>query len=261
MYKFIFWSKKLFRKILKKNIKNFLKIFLLDIIAFTKYPSDFSLNNINIYESVKNCTMSGPHRVNALIDAVNYLENNCIAGSIVECGVWRGGSIMAAAITLKKREKIERDFYLYDTFTGMTKPSNLDIGYNGESAKKIFSQTKTSKDTSDWCFSSLTEVRKNVFSTGYPKNKFHFIKGKVEDTIPKKVPKEIALLRIDTDWYASTKHELVHLFPLLKKDGILIIDDYGDWKGARKAVDEYITEKNIKILLNRVSGSRIAVKQ
>ncbi len=100
-----------------------------------------------------------------------------------------------------------------------------------------------------------------MLSTGYPKEKIHLIKGKVEDTIPENIPKEIALLRLDTDWYESTKHELIHLFPLLKPNGILIIDDYGHWEGARKAVDEYISDNNIHILLNRIDYSgRISVK-
>lgn len=111
------------------------------------------------------------------------------------------------------------------------------------------------------CLSPLDETKQNVFSAGYPKDKIHFIKGKVEDTIPENMPKQIALLRLDTDWYESTKHELTHLFLLLQPNGVLIIDDYGHWKGARKAVDEYIPDKNIRILLNRIDYTgRIAIK-
>jgi hypothetical protein len=85
--------------------------------------------------------------------------------------------------------------------------------------------------------------------------------GKVEDTIPADIPEKIALLRLDTDWYESTKHELIHLFPRLQKGGVLIIDDYGFWKGARKAVDEYFAENNIQILLNRIDDTgRMAIK-
>jgi hypothetical protein len=83
----------------------------------------------------------------------------------------------------------------------------------------------------------------------------------VEDTIPGNMPKKIALLRLDTDWYESTKHELTHLFPLLQSNGVLIIDDYGHWEGARKAVNEYISDKHIRILLNRIDYTgRIAIK-
>ena len=74
----------------------------------------------------------------------------------------------------------------------------------------------------------------------------------MEDTIPKKAPQMISLLRLDTDWYESTRHELIHLFPRIAPFGVIIIDDYGHWQGVREAVDEYIRENNIKILLNRV---------
>ena len=80
----------------------------------------------------------------------------------------------------------------------------------------------------------------------------NFVRGKVEDTIPKNMPEKIALLRLDTDWYESTYHELKYLFPLLSKNGVLIIDDYGHWKGAKKAVDQYFGENNIQIFLKKI---------
>jgi hypothetical protein len=104
-------------------------------------------------------------------------------------------------------------------------------------------------------------VRNNVCGTGYPREKLHFVVGKVEDTIPATMPRKIALLRLDTDWYDSTKHELSHLFPLLRPQGVLIVDDYGHWQGARKAVDEYFAAHQTGILLHRIDYTgRIAVK-
>lgn len=227
----------------------------------SKLPPDFLEENINIYNSVVDCTMTSPERVNALIEAVKYVVSNNINGAMVECGVWKGGSTMAIALTLKELGDATRDIYLYDTFSGMNAPTDDDISCTGAMAYEEFNKTKISEDTSYWCNSPLDEVKNNVYNTGYPKEKFHFIEGKVEDTIPGYLPKEIALLRLDTDWYESTKHELHHLFPLLKKNGVIIIDDYGHWKGARKAVDEYISENNIQILLNRIDYTgRIAIK-
>jgi hypothetical protein len=186
---------------------------------------------------------------------------NDLDGAFVECGVWKGGSSMAMALTLNKLGAEKRDIYLYDTFSGMSVPGDVDISIRGEAARQTFSETRTSDGGSDWCLSPLEEVKQNLFSTGYEQEKFHFIKGKVEETIPESIPKEIALLRLDTDWYESTKHELIHLFPLLQPNGVLIIDDYGHWEGARKAVDEYISDNNIRILLNRIDYTgRIAVK-
>lgn len=225
------------------------------------YPPDFSDLNIEICQIVKPYTMTSPERVNTLIDAVQYVVKNEIGGDMVECGVWKGGSSMAMALTLKKLGAENRELYLYDTFSGMSAPSDNDVSLTGVKAHEWFSKTKISKDASDWCLSPLEEVKENMFSTGYPKEKIHFIQGKVEETIPKNIPTEISLLRLDTDWYESTKHELMHLFPLLKPNGVLIIDDYGYWEGVRKAVDEYISDNNIRILLNRIDYTgRIAVK-
>ena len=107
----------------------------------------------------------------------------------------------------------------------------------------------------------MDEVRRNLFSTGYPENQLSFVEGPVEETIPETVPDKIALLRLDTDWYESTLHELRHLYPLLSEGGVLIIDDYGHWKGAREATDQYLREESPKILLNRIDMTcRLGVK-
>ena len=226
-----------------------------------RYPSTFSKESLLIYNAVKKFTITSPEMVNALVEAVKYVVRNEIGGAMVECGVWRGGSVMAMALVLKQLVDESRDIYLYDTFSGMPAPTNVDKPISGPIAQEQFSKTKVSADSSNWLLSPLEEVKENVFSTGYPKKKFHFIKGKVEDTIPENLPKEIALLRLDTDFYESTKHGLTHLFPRLKSNGVIIIDDYGYWEGARRAVDEYIKENHICIFLNRISyKGRIAIK-
>ena len=225
------------------------------------YPGDFDEHSIRIFESVKPFTMTSPERVLALHEAVKYLVSNGICGSLVECGVWRGGSAMVILQTLMQLGDTSREIFLYDTFTGMTMPGAVDMSIHGEPALEQFSRTRTSDDSSDWCFSSLEEVKQNVLRTGYSEEKIHFIQGKVEKTIPGILPGAIALLRLDTDWYDSTRHEMAHLFPLLQPGGVLIIDDYGFWKGARKAVDEYICENHLCLFLNRIDDTgRLAVK-
>lgn len=254
------------KKFFKSMIRPAIQRAGFDIIRHRKnqafvYPPDFSSENIRICERVRHYTMTSPERVNSLISAVQYVVKNGIDGAFVECGMWKGGSSMAMALTLIGLKSDKRDLYLYDTFSGMSAPSDIDISLYGKVAHQRFSETKISDDASDWCLSPLEEVKQNLFSTGYDKEKIHFIKGKVEETIPKSIPKEIALLRLDTDWYESTKHELTYLFPLLRSTGVLIIDDYGHWEGARTAVDEYISGNNIKILLNRIDYTgRIAIK-
>ena len=87
------------------------------------------------------------------------------------------------------------------------------------------------------------------------------VPGLVEDTVPSQAPEVIALLRLDTDWYKSTWHELEHLYPRLSVGGVLIIDDYGHWEGARRAVDEFIEAKGLRLFLSRIDYTgRLAIK-
>ncbi len=226
------------------------------------YPPDYPLENISIIKQVNETTMTSAARVNTLINAVKYISENKINGAIVECGVWKGGSIMAAALTLNLLDEQSREIYLYDTFSGMSQPGTHDISSSrGSSIEKKFQESRVSDDLSTWCYSPVEEVKNNVFSTNYPQHLFKFVEGKVEDTIPNVMPDSIALLRLDTDWYESTKHELVHLYPLLVKSGILIIDDYGHFEGAKQAVDEFISENKLQVFLNRVDYScRLIIK-
>jgi O-methyltransferase len=251
------------KKAIKSKIRSVVQRFGIDIVRHRKrtYPPDFSATNIAIYEAVRPYTMTSSERVNSLVEAVRYIVATGIPGAIVECGVWKGGSTMAALLALKEFRDENRDVYLYDTFMGMSAPTDADISFQGNKASVKFSKTKNSEEGSAWCLSTLDEVRRNVLGTGYPESRIHFVRGKVEDTIPAECPGKIALLRLDTDWYESTKHELTHLFPLLQQNGVLIIDDYGHWEGARKAVDEYFAEKNTRIFLSRIDYTgRLAIK-
>ena len=225
--------------------------------TYVEFPSHFSKTDIEIIKSVKLFTLSSIERRFALIQAVNYIIKNKIAGDIVECGVWKGGSIMIIVKTLLELKSYDKELYLFDTFEGMPKPTEFDVSYKDKLAIKEFEDQKIDNNSSDWLRIELDEVKKNVFSTGYNKEKFHFIKGKVEDTIPKNSPETISILRLDTDWYDSTRHELIHLFPRLVRGGVVIIDDYGFWRGAKKAVDEYFEENNILILLNRIDTTGV----
>ena len=221
----------------------------------------FTPDEISLIRSVLPYTMTSPERLQALIKAAHFIVKHDIPGDIVECGVWKGGSILCVAKTLKKLDSMDKCLYLYDTFTGMTKPQDVDISVTGESASLEFNKMKITDDSSRWSYSPLSLTKKIVYSSGYPENKVYFIKGKVEDTIPKNVPERISLLRLDTDWYESTLHELVHLFPRLSKGGVIIIDDYGYWLGARKAVDEYFSRNNIIMYLHKIdSTGRIGIK-
>jgi hypothetical protein len=213
---------------------------------------DFSDATLDVYERVKPYTMTSPERVSALVDAVRYIDARAVPGAIVECGVYRCGSAMAAALCTSGR-----DLYLFDTFEGMTEPTLSDRrASDGRQASDMLGDA--GKSDLLWCVAGIEEVRANLRSTGYAEERVHLIQGRVEETVPGLAPSSIALLRLDTDWYESTRHELEHLYPRLASGGVLIIDDYGYWEGARRAVDEYFAGK---LLLSRIdSTGRIAVK-
>ncbi|MFC1491985.1 TylF/MycF/NovP-related O-methyltransferase [Nitrospinota bacterium] len=204
-------------------------------------------------------TMHGLESPYALYKAIQYIVEKEIPGDIVECGVWRGGSIILSALALKHFGDLSRKLFLYDTFQGMTRPEDRDVDWDGVSPK---ARWDADRDISRMGFGgTLEEVRKNVFSSGYPEDKFIFVEGDVEETIPGTVPENISLLRLDTDWYRSTYHELVHLYPLLSVGGILIIDDYGWCRGAREATDKYLKEENPMLFLSRINSTvRLGVK-
>jgi O-methyltransferase len=208
-------------------------------------------------------TMTDVARTLSLIHAVRYIEHNSVPGDIVECGVWRGGSMMAVARTLLNMGVSDRQLHLYDTFEGMTAPTSRDIDFAGVPAAESFNKYKFENAVgSDWCFSSLEEVKSNMESTGYPPSNIHYVKGKVEDTLPGRVPDAIALLRLDTDWYESTRCEMVHLFPRLHVGGILIVDDYLGWQGAHEAVNEYLRDHKVRLYLDPTGHSAVVgVKQ
>jgi O-methyltransferase len=245
---------------MKRLVKRMLHRIGLDL---TRFPPRISFDPAtdNIIGIVSPYTMTHPERVNALIRAVTYIAQHDIPGAIVECGVWRGGSMMAVAHTLLALNKADRDLYLFDTFEGMTEPGLDDVKLDGVPAVKALAGIQSTGETvGDWLRASLEEVQGNLATTGYPRHLVHFVKGKVQETIPVFAPEIIAILRLDTDWYDSTHHELEHLMPRLTDGGVLIVDDYGDWAGARKATDEYLAKTGEKILLNRIASMALGVR-
>jgi len=215
----------------------------------------------HVFAKVKNFTMTSKERAYALYKAVKYIVNSGIDGDFVECGVWKGGSGMIMAYALLEMGQTTRRIHLFDTFEGMPKPTKEDYKVSNRSVRAESEwESKQCKNHNQWCFSPLSEVRNNMHSTGYPDAKIIFVKGKVEDTIPENMPDKIALLRLDTDWYESTKYELEHLYPILVEKGVLIIDDYGFWAGAKKATDEFFSKEKGIFLVRIDDTGRIGIK-
>lgn len=191
--------------------------------------------------------------------SAKYISDHEILGDVVECGVFKGGCSLIMA------EAHDRTVWMYDTFTGMAEPTEYDYkgSYKGErfDAIKRYNSVKREGYT-DWVYGSFDGVKDAIDKSGLSKSRFNLVQGKVEDTIPMKMPEKIALLRLDTDFYESTKHELEHLYPRLSAGGILIVDDYGSWAGSRKAVDEYFEKISPKPLMlpEGSSGNIIVIK-
>ena len=253
---------------MKRLVRGALRAIGFDLVRYpepprpAKLPADVTLEDRAIIEAVAGYTMTSVERQMALIQAIRFVVKQRIAGCYVECGVWRGGSSMAAALTLAQEGDTTRDLYLYDTFEGMTPPTAADRTPDGTLAQ-VHLDNDPNRTGVNWCVAGIEDVQRNMASTGYPSERIHLVRGPVEATIPSQAPEQpIALLRLDTDWYESTKHELIHLFPRLQPGGILIIDDFGHWEGAKKAVVEYFDQLEQKFYLHRVDYTgRLLIKK
>lgn len=216
-----------------------------------KFPVEFNDFEKNLIEYIlrKKLSMVSFERLVGNVLACKYVIDNHIDGAYVECGVWRGGNSLIAAAMFEKYN-CRRDIVLFDTYEGMTKPGDFDVSCHGVSASD---ELKSSPKVEDgiWCIADLNDVIFNFKKLNLLHSGVKFIKGDVCETLKKSenISKNISILRLDTDWYDSTKMELEVLYPKLNVGGVLIVDDYGHWAGARKAVDEFFLERKDKPLL------------
>ena len=222
---------------------------------------DFSPAEKVLCAEARHVSLTTPQAVVSLSRAVRHVVNRKIPGAIAECGVFKGGSIVVILRTLLMIGASDRDVFLFDTFEGMPAPEDKDVYYTGDRASTLFKFFGGNNTNSNWVRADLDSVRERVLATGYPKERIHFVKGMVEDTLPQYAPEQIALLRLDTDFYKSTKHELAHLYPRIARGGFLILDDYGVFRGAQQAADEYFEEHDVDMFLTRVDEAvRLGVK-
>lgn len=258
----ILWSYNLLKKLIRSRGYEMMFVPVAD-----RYPRDFDTETKKVISRVwhpepnRRLTMTSPQRLHAFCKAVEHVVSRRIEGSIVECGVWKGGSMMAAAMTLKRLGVEDRDLFLFDTFEGMTEPTAADReSVHGDSAEELLRRSERASSWV-WAYCSIDDARRNLETTEYPVKRIHFVKGPVESTIPEQAPEQIAILRLDTDWYESTRHELRHLYSRLVRGGVLIIDDYGDWEGARRAVDEFLESCPDTPFLHRIDETgRLIIK-
>jgi hypothetical protein len=173
--------------------------------ADLEFPVDFDADTIATIRAVQGYTMTSPERIYALCQAVTYVVRHGIPGDIVECGVWRGGSMMAATRTLRQLGDESREIYLFDTFEGMPKPTEEDVDWQGVSALQRWDNEHRGRLNPE-ALATAREVEAAMARTGYPREKVRLVKGMVEQTVPRFAPDTISILRLDTDYYESTNH-------------------------------------------------------
>jgi len=204
-------------------------------------------------------TMTTVERQWALLQAIRHIEARGIAGDIVECGVWRGGNLILAGL-MRRDLEFARAIHGFDTFAGMSEPTEADVTVKTGEAAEITFREQQRDGFNAWCYAPEDDVR-NSFERETGSADVVLVKGKCEETLrdAANLPERIALLRLDTDWYESTKVELEVLYPRLVSGGVLIIDDYGMWQGSRQATDEHFRDQEIR--LHRIDDtSRLYVK-
>lgn len=201
------------------------------------YPLDFDEPAKAVCAAVEPYTLTRPERIGALRAAVHHVVDAGVPGAFVECGVWKGGSMMAVALSLLEKGVTDRDLYLFDTYGPIPAPTDVDVDVHGADAVHGWTAYMQAQP-----FTPVEEVRRNLAGTSYPMDRVHTVAGLVEDTLPDQGPTQVALLRLDTDYYASTRHELEALWPRVPSGGFLLVDDYGHFAGARQAVDEFFAD-------------------
>ena len=233
---------------IKEFFKKFLNSFGFVIINKNQKIIELSDKDHELLNLIKDYSMTTEIRMYNLLQSLKQIKHKNIPGDYVECGVWRGGNIILIKKFLENENIDDKKIYAFDTFEGLPEPDNNDFDISKNiSASVLLSRNKKDKESHLWGVCSLEEVKKNLIKNLKDMNNIYFIEGKVEETLDLKenIPEKISLLRLDTDWYSSTKKELEVLYEKVSPGGVIIIDDYGHWGGAKKAVDEFFKDKYV----------------
>ncbi len=229
-------------------INKFLSIFNLSIINNNQKIIELNNEDRKLISVISKYSMTPTIRIYNLLQALRHIKQKNIDGDLVECGVWKGGNVILFKKFLENELKnSNKKIFAYDTYEGMNQPSELDYNLTNKVSADILLKKEKNKNSNIWGISKIEEVKKNISENVKSLNDINFIKGEVEQTLnhEKNLPSKISLLRLDTDWYLSTKKELEVLYERVSSGGIVIIDDYGHWNGSKKAVDEFFSNKYV----------------
>ncbi|HLB47446.1 MAG TPA: TylF/MycF/NovP-related O-methyltransferase [Anaerolineales bacterium] len=229
---------------------------------FPTYPYELEKDAQDAVSAVRAHTMVSLEGLATLYDQAVFCETRHISGDFVECGTWRGGAVGLMAIANLKHGASRRHIHLFDSFEGLPEP---DAAVDGEHAVQHARAAGAGVSGrlvpigAEAFIGSLEENRDLLEKQiGYDPHCLHYHKGWFQETLPvaAKTIDRIAILRIDADWYASTKVCLEHLYDKVVSGGFVIIDDYLSFEGCKKAVDEFMEAQKITAYLNHIDQHR-----
>lgn len=219
-----------------------------EIIKRDQKIIELSKDDNELINLVSNYSMTPKIRIYNLLQSLRHIKYHNIIGDYVECGVWRGGNLILFNKFIENEDfKSNKKIFAYDTFEGMTDPDENDFDLSSKISAKDLLKKDAKKKTNVWGICNLEQVKLNLNKNLKNINNINLIKGSVEETLNSinNIPEKISLLRLDTDWYSSTKKELEVLYEKVSSGGVIIIDDYGHWGGAKKAVDQFFRDKYV----------------
>jgi hypothetical protein len=183
-------------------------------------------------------TMVGITRLRRIVEHSTILSRDHIAGAVVECGTWRGGSLALLSWAFR-RQQDARELWAFDSFEGVPPPGPNDP----PSAHRGFSE--------GWCAATATDVRAAVRALGGDDGELRIVPGWLDQTLPNATVGPIALLNVDVDWYDSVSVVLDHLYDRVVPGGIINFDDYGRWSGCDQAVQDFMDRRGLKLDIHR----------
>jgi hypothetical protein len=216
---------------------------------------------------IRGHTMVTLPRLVSLIDQVRQCEARGIPGAFVECGVWKGGCMGLMALANLRYGTARRDLHLFDAFTEICEPDEAIDG--NRAVQEVRDWTHGAGGTAGRlkplsgfydAFGGPGTLEENRMllerHIQYDARRIHYHKGWFQNTLPKDAAGvgAIAILRLDGDWYASTKTCLEHLYDQVVPSGFVIIDDYDTYDGCRKAVEEFLATRGLRVRLHRVDA-------
>ncbi len=196
-------------------------------------------------------TMLPMARLDNIQDCVTRALDDGVPGDLMETGSWRGGATIFMRGILKVRGVTDRRVWVADSFQGLPEPDAEKYPLEATAHK-----SKTMVEQYRHFAVSLDEVRRNFETYGLLDDQVEFLEGWFEDTLPEAPVEKLAVLRLDGDYYESTRTALVNLYPKLSPGGFVIVDDYGEdqWTYCRRAVDEFRAESGIEDELQQVDS-------